>query len=41
MAAKDAFVNGLSAGCYVAVAAVVLGAVLTMAFLPARHSDRI
>jgi hypothetical protein len=38
VAAKDAFVSGLSVGCYVAVAAVVIGAVVTMAFLPARHS---
>jgi len=40
VAAKDAFVSGLSVGCYVAVAAVVIGAVVTMAFLPARHSER-
>ena len=38
VAAKDAFVSGLSVGCYVAVAAVVIGAVVTMVFLPARHS---
>ena len=39
-AAKDAFVSGLSVGCYVAIAAVVIGAALTMAFLPARHASR-
>ncbi len=36
-AAKDAFVHGLSAGCYVAVGAVLVGAVVTLIFLPARH----
>ena len=39
-AAKDAFVSGLSVGCYVAIAAVVIGAVLTMAFIPARHAGK-
>jgi hypothetical protein len=36
-AAKDAFVSGLASGCYVAVGSVVLGAVITLLFLPARH----
>jgi hypothetical protein len=38
--ATDAFVSGLSAGCWVAVAAVVIGALVTAAFLPARHGNR-
>jgi len=39
IAAKDAFVSGLSTGCWVAVAAVVVGAVITALFLPARHTQ--
>ena len=38
-AAQNAFVSGLSAGCLVSAGAVIVGAVVALAFLPSRHRE--
>ena len=39
LAAQHAFISGLGAGCLVAAAAVGVGAVVALVFLPSRHRD--